>query len=217
MEAVMSQVRVGGFSISLDGFGAGPEQSLEDPLGRRGHELHQWMFGTRFFRTMIGQDGGSDGVDQAYADRAMSGFGAFILGRNMFGPIRGPWPDGAWKGWWGANPPYHAPTFVLTHYPRDPIEMEGGTAFIFVTEGVEAALEQAKAAAGDLDVKIGGGVETVRQYLRAGLIDELHFALSPVVLGQGEAMFAGIDLPALGFRVTEHQATEHATHIVLSR
>jgi dihydrofolate reductase len=217
MEAVMSQVRVGGFSISLDGFGAGPEQSLEDPLGRRGHELHQWMFGTRFFRTMIGQDGGSDGVDQAYADRAMSGFGAFILGRNMFGPIRGPWPDGAWKGWWGANPPYHAPTFVLTHYPRDPIEMEGGTTFIFVTEGVEAALEQAKAAAGDLDVKIGGGVETVRQYLRAGLIDELHFALSPVVLGQGEAMFAGIDLPALGFRVTEHQATEHATHIVLSR
>ena len=213
----MSQVRVGGFSISLDGFGAGPEQSLEHPLGRRGQELHQWIFGTRFFRTMIGQDGGSEGVDQAYAHRSMSGFGAFILGRNMFGPIRGPWSDETWKGWWGANPPYHAPTFVLTHYPRDPIEMEGGTSFIFVTGGIEAALDQAREAAGDLDVKIGGGVETVRQYLRAGLIDELHFALSPVVLGRGEAMFAGIDLPALGFRVTEHQASEHATHIVLAR
>lgn len=213
----MSKVRVGGFSISLDGFGAGPEQSLEHPLGKRGPELHQWMFGTRFFHTMIGKDGGSDGVDQAYAQRAMSGFGAFILGRNMFGPVRGPWLDDSWKGWWGANPPYHAPTFVLTHHPRDPIEMEGGTTFIFVTEGIEAALDKARAAAGDLDVKIGGGVETVRQYLRAGLIDELHYALSPVVLGQGEAMFAGIDLPALGFRVTEHQASEHATHIVLAR
>ena len=213
----MSQVRVAGFSISLDGFGAGPEQSLEHPLGRRGRELHQWLFGTRFFQTMIGQDGGSDGVDQAYAQRAMDGFGAFILGRNMFGPIRGPWPNEDWKGWWGSNPPYHAPTFVLTHHARDPIEMEGGTSFIFVTEGIEAALEQARSAAGDLDVKIGGGVETVRQYLRAGLIDELHFALAPVVLGAGEAMFAGIDLPALGFRVTEHQATEHATHIVLAR
>jgi dihydrofolate reductase len=213
----MSRVRVGGFSISLDGFGAGPEQSLEHPLGRRGQELHQWIHGTRFFRTMIGQDGGSDGVDQAYAHRAMDGFGAFILGRNMFDPARGPWADESWKGWWGDDPPYHAPTFVLTHYPRDPIEMEGGTTFIFVTEGIEAALDQARAAAGDLDVKIGGGVETVRQYLRAGLIDELHFALSPVVLGHGEAMFAGIDLPALGYRVTEHQASEHATHIVLAR
>jgi dihydrofolate reductase len=214
---MMSKVRVGGFSISLDGFGAGPEQSLEDPLGRRGQELHHWMFGTRFFQAMIGRDGGSEGIDQAYAHRAMDGFGAFILGRNMFAPSRGAWTDESWKGWWGANPPYHAPTFVLTHYPRDPIEMEGGTTFIFVTGGVEAALEQARAAAGDLDVKIGGGVETVRQYLRAGLIDEVHFALSPVVLGQGEAMFAGVDLPALGFRVTEHQASENATHIVLAR
>jgi dihydrofolate reductase len=214
---VMSKVRVGGFSISLDGFGAGPEQSLEHPLGKRGPELHQWMFGTRFFHTMIGKEGGSDGVDQAYAQRAMTGFGAFILGRNMFGPVRGPWVDDSWKGWWGANPPYHAPTFVLTHHPRDPIEMEGGTTFIFVTDGIEAALDQARTAAGDLDVKIGGGVETVRQYLRAGLIDELHYALSPVVLGQGEAMFAGIDLPARGFRVTEHQASEHAMHVVLAR
>jgi dihydrofolate reductase len=213
----MARVRVGGFSISLDGFGAGPEQGLEHPLGRRGQELHQWIYGTRFFRTMIGEDGGSEGVDHAYAQRSMSGFGAFILGRNMFGPVRGPWPDESWKGWWGPNPPYHAPTFVLTHYPRDPIHMAGGTSFIFVTDGIEAALAQARAAAGDLDVKIGGGVETVRQYLRAGLIDELHFALSPVILGEGEAMFAGIDVPALGFRVAEHQASEQATHIVLAR
>jgi dihydrofolate reductase len=213
----MARVRVGGFSISLDGFGAGPEQSLEHPLGRRGQELHSWIFGTRFFHEMIGQEGGSEGLDQAYAQRAMDGFGAFILGRNMFAPSRGPWPDDGWKGWWGPNPPYHAPTFVLTHHPRDPIEMEGGTTFVFVTEGIEAALAQARAAAGGLDVKIAGGVQTVRQYLRAGLIDELHFALSPVVLGRGEAMFAGIDLPALGLRVTEHQASEHATHIVLAR
>src|SRR5215468_6663923 len=207
----MTKVRVAGFSISLDGFGAGPEQSLENPLGKRGRELHQWFFGTRTFRAMTGEGGGSDGVDEAYAHRSMDGFGAFILGRNMFGPIRGPWPDQSWKGWWGANPPYHAPTFVLTHHPRDPIEMEGGTTFIFVTKGIEAALDQAKQAANGRDVKIGGGVETVRQYLRAGLIDELHLALSPVVLGQGEAMFAGIDLPALGFRVhrTPGDRTRH--------
>lgn len=161
--------------------------------------------------------GGSDGLDESYAHRSMDGFGAFILGRNMFGPIRSAWPDDAWKGWWGDDPPYHAPTYVLTHYRREPIEMAGGTTFIFVTEGVEAALDQAKRAAQGRDVKIGGGVSTVQQYLRAGLIDELHFALSPVVLGQGEAMFAGIDLPSLGYRVTEHQASEHATHIVLSR
>jgi len=213
----MTKVRVAGFSISLDGFEAGPEQSLENPLGKRGQELHQWLFGTRMFQTMIGKGGGSDGVDQSYAHRSMDGFGAFILGRNMFGPVRGPWPDDTWKGWWGDNPPYHAPTFVLTHHARDPIEMAGGTTFIFVTEGIGAALEQAKRAAGDRDVKIGGGVDTVRQYLRAGAIDEMHVAISPVVLGQGEAMFAGIDLPALGFRVTEHEATEFATHIVLSR
>jgi len=213
----MTKVRVGGFSISLDGFGAGPEQSLAEPLGKGGEELHQWMFGTRMFRAMIGKEGGSDGIDQMYAHRSMDGFGAFILGRNMFSSSRGPWPDDGWKGWWGKNPPYHAPTFVLTHHARDPIEMDGGTTFIFVTEGIEAALAQAQRAAGDRDVKIGGGVETVRQYLRAGLVDELHFAVSPIVLGQGEAMFAGIDLLALGYRVTEHQATEHATHVVLSR
>jgi dihydrofolate reductase len=213
----MTKVRVAGFSMSLDGFGAGPEQSLENPLGIRGGELHQWFFHTRSFKAMIGQDGGSDGLDERYAHRAMDGFGAFILGRNMFGPAGNDWGGPDWKGWWGNNPPYHAPTYVLTHHRRDPIEMEGGTTFIFVTEGIEAALDQARRAAGGRDVKIGGGVSTVRQYLRAGLIDELHFALSPVVLGQGEAMFAGIDLPALGYRVTEHQATEHASHIVLAR
>ena len=213
----MAKVRVAGFSISLDGFGAGPEQSLENPLGKRGRELHNWFFGTRTFRAMTGQGGGSDGVDENFAHRSMDGFGAFILGRNMFGPSRGPWPDDGWKGWWGDNPPYHAPTFVLTHHRRDPIEMEGGTTFIFVTAGIEAALHQAKHAANGRDVKIGGGVETVRQYLRAGLIDELHLALSPVVLGQGEALFAGIDLPALGYRVAGHEASAQATHLVLSR
>ena len=213
----MPKVRVAGFSVSLDGFGAGPEQSLQDPLGKRGKELHSWAFPTRTFQTMFGKEGGSEGVDDDYARRSMDGFGAFILGRNMFGPVRGEWPDESWKGWWGDNPPYHAPTFILTHYARDPIVMEGGTTFYFVTDGIEAALEQARAAAGDRDVKIGGGVSTVRQYLQARLIDELHFAFSPVMLGKGEAMFAGIDLPALGFSVTETAATDLATHIVLSR
>ena len=213
----MAKVRVAGFSVSLDGYGAGPEQSIKNPLGKRGMELHEWAFGTKTFRKMAGNAGGSDGVDEDYAARSMAGFGAFILGRNMFGPVRGAWPDESWKGWWGDNPPYHTPVFVLTHYARAPIEMEGGTTFFFVTDGIEAALDQARRAAGGRDVKIGGGVSTVRQYLRAGLIDEVHFAVSPVVLGQGEAMFAGIDLPSLGFRVSAHDATEHAMHIVLSR
>ena len=213
----MSRVIVSGFSLSIDGFGAGPEQSLENPLGERGEELHTWIFGTRMFRKMVGADGGSQGVDNDYATRSMDGFGAFILGRNMFGPVRGDWPDETWRGWWGDNPPYHAPVFVLTHYPRDPVEMEGGTTFHFVTDGIEAALERAKSAAGDKNVKIGGGVSTVRQYLQANLIDEVHFVISPVVLGRGEAMFAGLDLPALGFSVTEHATTDAATHIVLAR
>jgi dihydrofolate reductase len=214
---VMTKVRVAGFSISLDGFGAGLDQSLEAPLGKRGPELFEWFMGTRTFRAMQGEDSGSDGLDERYAHRSMDGFGAFILGRNMFGPIRGPWTDDEWKGWWGPNPPYHAPTYVLTHHHRDPIEMEGGTTFIFVTDGIEAALEQATLSARGRDVKIGGGVDTVRQYLSAGLIDAMHFSLSPVVLGQGEAIFAGIDLPALGYRVTQHQASDLATHFVLSR
>jgi dihydrofolate reductase len=213
----MPKVRAAGFSISIDGFGAGPRQSLEHPLGERGRELHEWAFATRTFQTMFGKTGGSEGVDDDYARRAMDGFGAFILGRNMFGPIRGPWPDDEWKGWWGPNPPYHAPTYVLTHHPRESIEMEGGTTFHFVTEGVEAALDRAKASAGGLDVKIGGGVSTLRQFLLAGLIDELHFAISPVVLGQGEAVFAGIDLPGLGYRVAERATTEHALHVVLAK
>ncbi|PDS85303.1 dihydrofolate reductase family protein [Rhizobium sp. L18] len=213
----MSKVHVAGFSLSVDGFGAGPEQSMQDPLGKRGAEMFQWFFHTSTFRAMQGKDDGSQGIDEDYAARGMANFGAFILGRNMFGPIRGDWPDESWKGWWGPNPPYHAPTFILTHYPREPLVMEGGTTFHFITGGIEDALKKAKAAAGDKDVKIGGGVSTVRQYLQAGLIDELHFAISPVVLGKGEAMFAGIDLPAHGFRVAEHVATEHATHIVLAK
>src|ERR1700676_3473037 len=213
----MPKVRVAGFGVSLDGFSAGMEQSLNDPLGKRGPEIFQWFFHTKTFCAMHGEEGGSVDLDDEFARRSMRNFGAFILGRNMFGPVRGPWPDGSWKGWWGGNPPYHAETFVLTHYEREPLVMEGGTTFHFVTGGIEEALRLAKQEAGDKDVKIGGGVSTVRQYLKAGLIDSLHFALGPVVLGQGEALFDGLDLPALGFSVTEHEATEHATHVVLTR
>jgi dihydrofolate reductase len=213
----MPKVRVAGFSVSLDGFGAGIDQSLDDPLGKRGPEIFQWFFHTQTFCAMHGKDGGTIDVDDAFARRAMENFGAFILGRNMFGPVRGPWPDNLWQGWWGANPPYHAPTFVLTHYEREPLVMDGGTTFYFVTAGIEEALRLAKQAAGDKDIKIGGGVSTVRQYLQAGLIDSLHFALAPVALGQGEALFAGVDLRALGFSVTEHEATKYATHVVLTR
>jgi dihydrofolate reductase len=213
----MSKVRVAGFSVSLDGFSAGTEQSLNDPLGKRGTEIFQWFFPTKSFCAMHGKEGGSTGVDDEFARRAMANFGAFILGRNMFGPVRGPWLDDSWKGWWGNNPPYHADTFVLTHYEREPLVMEGGTTFHFVTGGIEEALRLAKQAAGDKDVKIGGGVSTVRQYLQKGLIDSLHLALSPVVLGQGEALFAGLDLAALGFSVTEYKATERAAHFFLEK
>jgi len=213
----MSRVRVAGFGVSIDGFGAGPDQSLDHPLGTTGPDLFQWFFPTRYFRTMIGKDGGTTGIDNDFGERAMQGFGAYILGRNMFGPVRGDWSDEEWKGWWGPNPPYHAPTYVLTHYKRDPIVMEGGTTFYFVTDGIDSALAQARAAAGDLDVKIGGGTATIRQYLQAGHVDEMHLAVSPVVLGKGEALFEGIDLRALGYRVREHVAGEAATHIVLAR
>ena len=213
----MGRVRVAGFGVSLDGFGAGPEQSLQNPLGKRGSELLSWYVRTKSFKAMFGQSGGSEGVDDDYGHRSMEGFGAFILGRNMFAHSRGAWTDDGWKGWWGENPPYHAPTFILTHYPRDPLVMEGGTTFHFVTGGIHAALERARDAAGDLDIKIGGGVSTVRQYLRARLIDELHFAFSPVMLGRGEAMFADLDLPELGYRVIETAPTELATHVVLGR
>jgi dihydrofolate reductase len=213
----MPKVRVAGFSVSLDGFSAGIDQSLSDPLGKQGTEIFQWFFRTKTFCTMHGQGGGVVDTDDEFARRAMENFGAFILGRNMFGPVRGPWQDGSWKGWWGDNPPYHAPTFVLTHYQREPLVMEGGTTFYFVTDGIEEALKLAKQAAGDKDVKIGGGVSTVKQYLRAGLIDSLQLAFAPVVLGQGEALFTSLDLPVLGFAVTEHTATEHATHVVLEK
>jgi dihydrofolate reductase len=213
----MTKVKVRGFSVSLDGFGAGPEQSLDDPLGKQGEELHRWLLETKTFHAMSGGTDGSVGTDDKYAAAMMENTGAFILGRNMFGPVRGPWPDESWKGWWGDNPPYRGPVFVLTHYPRGSIEMEGATTFHFVTEGIEAALDQAKAAAGGRDVWIGGGVSTVRQYLLAGAVDEMHLAISPILLGRGEALFAGMDLPALGWSIGEHAATELATHVVLTK
>lgn len=213
----MGKVRVAGFAVSIDGFGAGPDQSLDNPLGKNGPELFQWFFPTQAFKSTHGGEGGTTGPDNDFGARSMSGFGAFIIGRNMFGPVRGAWENDDWKGWWGDNPPYHAPTYVLTHHPRAPLEMEGGTTFYFVTDGIESALRQAWAAAGAKDVKIGGGVSTIRQYLKAGVVDSLHFAVSPTVLGQGEAVFDGIDLRAMGYRVTEHVPTEKATHIVLSR
>lgn len=214
----MPSVRVAGFSISLDGFSAGVEQSLNDPLGKRGTEIFQWFFHTKTFRSMHDQEGGTiGGVDDEFAHSAMDNFGAFILGRNMFGPIRGPWPDDLWKGWWGSNPPYHAPTFVLTHHKREPIKMEGGTTFYFVTGGINDALDLARKAAGSKDVKIGGGVSTVRQYLQAGLIDSIHLASVPVLLGQGESLLQGLNLHALGFSVTLRRASEYATHLVLEK
>ena len=210
----MGKVRVRGFAVSTDGFGAGPDQSLQHPLGKGGRALHNWFYPTRTFRSMVGQDGGTD---DRFARATAEDFGAFILGRNMFGPAGNDWGGPGWKGWWGDNPPYHAPTFILTHHARAPIEMEGGTTFHFITDGIESALAQAKAAAGDRDVKIGGGVSTVRQYLLAGAIDEMHLAMSPVFLGRGESLFADIDLPALGYRVTEVVPSELATHLVLAR
>jgi dihydrofolate reductase len=213
----MSKVRVAGFGVSLDGFSAGIEQSLNDPLGKRGPEIFQWFFRTKSFQEMHGGEGGAVDLDDQFAHAAMENFGAFILGRNMFGPVRGPWLDDPWKGWWGDNPPYHAPTFILTHFAHEPIEMEGGTTFYFVTEGIEKALELAKKAAGGRDVKIGGGVSTVRQYLKVGLIDSIHLAQSPALLGQGEALFAGLDWRALGFSVTDHKSTEYATHLILEK
>jgi dihydrofolate reductase len=216
---IMSKVRVAAFSLSLDGYGAGPGQNLENPLGRGGMDLHQWVFPTRTFRTMHGEaDGGTTGVDDDFAARGFANVGAWILGRNMFGPVRGPWPDEDWKGWWGDTPPYHVPVFVLTHHERRPLEMAGGTTFHFITGGIEEALDRAHQAAGrDAEVRIGGGVATVRQYLQARLIDELHLAVAPVLLGGGENLFAGLDLPALGYQVTAHEASEAATHVVVAK
>ena len=213
----MTKVKVAGFGVSLDGFSAGADQSMEHPLGKRGDEIFQWFFPTKFFQSMIGKEGGETGPDDDFGRRAMEGFGAFILGRNMFGPSRGPWPNDGWKGWWGDTPPYHAPTFILTHHPRPPIEMLGGTTFHFVSEGIDVALQKARAAAGTKDIKIGGGVETVRQYIQAGHVDEIHLAMAPVAIGQGEPLFSGLDLRALGYRTVEHVPTARATHIVLEK
>ncbi|RUW23170.1 dihydrofolate reductase [Mesorhizobium sp. M4B.F.Ca.ET.215.01.1.1] len=214
----MSKLRVNAFTLSLDGFGAGPDQDLANPLGIGGENLHKWMIGTRFFRKVVmGQDGGTTDTDDVFAARSFENVGAWILGRNMFGPIRGDWPDDSWKGWWGDNPPYHVPTFVLTHHKRAPIEMEGGTTFHFVTDGIHSALEQAREAAGGKDVRVGGGVSTVRQYLQERLIDEMHLAVSPVLLGKGEHLFAGLDMPGLGYQCTEQVATPLATHVVIER
>jgi dihydrofolate reductase len=210
----MSKLRVSAFTISLDGYGAGPGQGLEAPLGEGGEGLHGWMVPTRTFQAMYGKDG-TTGVDDDWTARGFENLGAWIMGRNMFGPVRGPWPDGKWKGWWGSNPPYHVPVFVLTHHERPPLEMEGGTVFHFVTGGIEAALERARAAAGTRDIRVGGGAATIRQYLEAKLIDEMHVAISPVMLGGGEALFAGLDLPALGYEVGEHVPGEAATHVVI--
>ena len=211
------KVRVSSYAVSVDGFGAGPDQSLQNPLGVGGELLHHWFYPTETFRTLFGGGGGETGVDADFARRGMEGIGAWILGRNMFAPSRGGWPDDGWKGWWGDEPPYHVPTFVLTHYPRPPLEMKGGTVFHFEAGGIEAALEKARAAAGDKDIRIGGGAETVRQYLRAGLIDEMHIAISPVLLGRGEPFWEGLNLPALGYEVVRSTAGERATHLEIAR
>jgi dihydrofolate reductase len=213
----MSKLRVHSFAISLDGYGAGPNQDLNNPLGVGGKALHEWAFATRTFQQMFGKDGGATGIDDDFAARGFENLGAWILGRNMFGPIRGPWPDDTWKGWWGDNPPYHTPVFVLTHHARAPIEMAGGTTFYFVTDGIHAALQKAVDAANGKDVRLGGGAATLRQYLRAGLIDEMHLAMAPVLLGSGESLFDSIDCAKLGYQCTEHVSTAAVTHVTITK
>jgi dihydrofolate reductase len=213
----MPKLRVHNFAISLDGYGAGPNQDLENPLGLGGLALHEWVFSTRTFQQMLGKDAGVTGIDDDFMARGFSNIGAWILGRNMFGPVRGSWPDDTWKGWWGDNPPYHTPVFVLSNHPRPSITMSGGTTFHFVTDGIRAALQRATHAANGQDVRLGGGVATVRQYLQAGLVDEMHVAISPILLGSGEHLLAGIDIPALGYQCTEHVTTSNAMHFVLKK
>ena len=213
----MSKLRVHCFGISLDGFGAGPNQDLENPLGVGGVDLHQWFFPTRTFQKMHADGDGTTGIDNDMAERGFDRIGAWILGRNMFAPNRGAWTDDQWKGWWGDNPPYHCQVFILTHHPRASIQMEGGTTFHFVTDGIHAALKRAREAADGLDVRLGGGTATIRQYLQAGLIDQLHIAISPIVLGSGESLFAGFDLLKLGYKCTEHVASPAAMHVVLTK
>jgi len=214
---VVTKLRVQTFTISIDGYGAGPSQDLQNPLGVNGLELMDWVFHTRVWRRMHEPADGETGIDNEMAELGFTGIGAWILGRNMFGPVRGPWPDHSWKGWWGDEPPYHTPVFVLTHHPRPPLEMAGGTEFRFVTEGIHDALEQARAAADGRDIRVGGGVSTIRQYLSAGLIDELHLAIRPVLLGSGEHLLNGIDLRALGYECTKSVAGERATHVFLRK
>ncbi len=213
----MTKLRVQSFGVSIDGFGAGTSQDLQNPLGVRGPEIMEWFFPTRVFRSMHGQGEGETGVDNRIAEQGFQNVGAWILGRNMFGPVRGPWPDESWKGWWGEEPPYHVPTFVLTHHARAPILMKGGTTFHFVTEGIHAALERARAAAAGRDVRLGGGVATIRQFLRAGLVDEMHLAVRPVAIGAGERLFEGIDLRALGYVAEKHVMGERAMHVFLRK
>lgn len=214
----MTRLRVAGFTISVDGYGAGPNQTIDAPLGQGGEQLHQWLSPTRTFQRMVaGQVDGETGIDDDFAAAGFDNVGAWIIGRNMFGPVRGRWPDDEWKGWWGPNPPFQAPGFVLSHHPRPPLEMEGGTVFHFVTRGIEAALSLARTAAAERDVRIGGGVATVRAYLMAGLVDELHLAVSPVLLGSGESLMSGIDLPALKYRIDDHVRSAKATHLIIRR
>ena len=212
----MSKLRVNAFTVSIDGYGAGPDQSSENPLGRGTEALHEWMIPTRTFQRLYGKDG-TRGPDDDFAARSFENLGAWIMGRNMFGPVRGPWPDESWRGWWGETPPYHVPVFVLTHHQRAPLEMDGGTIFHFVTGGIHEALERAREAAGGRDIRVGGGASTIRQYLEADLIDEMHLAVSPVLLGSGEPLFAGLDLKQRGFDVTEQVATDKAMHLVLTK
>jgi dihydrofolate reductase len=213
----MSLLRVQSFGVSLDGYGAGTRQDLENPLGVRGQEIMEWFFPTRVFQRMHGEGDGETGVDNEIAERGFQDMGAWILGRNMFGPVRGPWPDENWKGWWGDEPPYHVPTFVLTHHARAPLHMKGGTVFHFVTDGIHSALEQAKAAANGKDVRVGGGVSTIRQFLQARLIDEMHLALRPVLLGEGESLWQGLDMRALGYEVAETIQGERAMHLFIRK
>ncbi|MEA2692896.1 MAG: hypothetical protein QOJ16_2283 [Acidobacteriota bacterium] len=213
----MSKLRIHNFAISLDGYGAGPHQDLDNPLGVGGLGLHEWVFATRTFQQIHGGDGGVSGIDDDFVARGFTNIGAWILGRNMFGPVRGPWPDDTWTGWWGDNPPYHTPVFVLTRYPRPSITMAGGTTFHFVTEGIHAALQRATEAANGQDVRLGGGGATIRQYLEAGLVDEMHVAISPILLGSGEHLLANVDTLALGYRCTEHVTTTAVMHFVLTK
>ena len=213
----MTKLRIHGFSVSLDGYAAGRGQDLDHPLGVGGTQLHEWVYPTRTFQAMFGSGDGTIGIDDDFAARGFEGIGAWILGRNMFGPPRGPWADDQWKGWWGDNPPYHTPVFVLTHHARPPIEMAGGTIFHFVTNGIHAALQRAQQAAGALDVRLGGGPATIRQYLEAGLVDTMHLAISPVLLGSGESLLADLDLVRLGYRCSEHTSSAAAMHVVLTK